>query len=193
MTCDSGPEEVTPEFKLTHQVITKRYCKNRCCMVVTGAPQPQAEPCCLNTTALYGVHNSFTYAGADVRILHICTYVGQTLCGPSCHSLFPFPSTSLPLPFPFPSRSLPLSFPFFSLLPYSFPLLPCSSPPQPSSLLPHCSSHLSPPYHLSTRPMDAVIKPLGERDLLPNSQQLYQLLLTYKFSLVSVQAQSAAW
>ena len=147
------------------------------------------------------------------------TYVGQTLCGPSCHSLFPFPSPSpsLPLPFPslplpFPSPSLlfpfpfpapspslplPLPFPFLSLsslyYPTLSPLLPCSSPPHPSFLLPHCSSRLSPPYPLSTRPMDAVIKPLGERDLLPNSQQLYQLLLTYKFSLVSVQAQSAAW
>lgn len=39
-------------------------------------------------------------------------------------------------------------------------------------------------YSLSFRPTEAIIKPLGSLDVLPNGKQMYELLLTYTFHIV---------
>lgn len=40
-------------------------------------------------------------------------------------------------------------------------------------------------YCLLCRPTDSYIKPLGHRDILPDGRQIYELVLTYNFTVVS--------
>lgn len=54
-----------------------------------------------------------------------------------------------------------------------------------------CACLEAPSYHHEcavyvSRPSEGVIKPLGRRDVLSDGRQVYELLLTYNFHVVSM-------